>query len=101
MIGIRMQLFDDETPLVNIAGIHAAFWDATEVQFMEAPTGRSVSLETDSNGFLSIDLSDVSALESGDFGFLVLYRPDAVYNDSPMFIGKIKTSNITSGDKLY
>jgi hypothetical protein len=97
-IGVSLQLFDGSTPQVSLTGIQALWWDVTEPKDAGKPVGRSVGVTTDTNGYISLDLSNVSGLTVGDYGFLTLYKKnDADYTNSLVFSGKVQTSTVTSG----
>jgi hypothetical protein len=97
-IGVSLQLFNGSTPQVSLTGIQALWWDVTEPKDAGKPVGRSVGVTTDTNGYISLDLSYVSGLTVGDYGFLMLYKKDEVdYTNSLVFSGKVQTSTVASG----
>ena len=99
MIGISLQLFDESAEQVGLSGIKAIWWDTTD-PFGDAvaPIGRSEAVTTDASGYINLDLSSVSQLTVGDWGFLTLYRLDAGnHEDSLVFSGQVQTSDVVSG----
>jgi len=87
--------------LTNQSGITALWWDVDSVEDFTAPTGKTVSASTDSSGDMILDLSNVSGLSVGDYGFLVLYDEDlSDHKDSPTFVGKVQTSTVSGGTVL-
>jgi len=102
MIGVNLQLFDNTTPRANLSNIQAMWWDVTEPKDGTSPIGKSSSVTTDANGYINLDLSKVTGLSTGDYGFLMLYKLDGTdYKDSSVFAGKVQTSDITSGVDMY
>jgi len=102
MIGIHLQLFQGTTPLANQTDIQASWWDVTEPKDASAPVGKSAIVTTDANGYIDLDLSNVTGLAIGCYGFLTLYKlNDIDHEDSLVFSGKVQTSDITSGIDMY
>ncbi len=101
-IGITMRLHNAAgSALTNQSGITALWWDVDSVEDFTAPTGKTVSASTDSSGDMILDLSNVSGLSVGDYGFLVLYDEDlSDHKDSPTFVGKVQTSTVSGGTVL-
>ena len=102
-IGVQLRLYDGAgSPVVNQTEIQAIWWDSTDPNDGTAPVGGTYSAETDTNGDLVLDLSAVSSLLVGDYGFLMLYQPDSAdYHDALTFSGRVQTSDITSGAIMY
>ena len=102
MIGVNLQLFDGTTQKTSLSAIQAMWWDITEPKDGYRPIGKSSAVTTDSSGYINLDLSNVTGLTIGDYGFLMLYKLDATdHKDSLVFSGKVQTSNITSGVDMY
>ena len=100
-IGVSLQLFDGTSPRANLTGIQARWWDETEPKDFAISRGITESATTDSNGYVTLDLSHVTWLTVGDYGFLMLYKKDNTNSqDSLMFSGKVQTSTVTSGAVL-
>jgi len=98
MIGIHLQLFQGTTPLVNQTDIQASWWDVTEPKDASAPVGKSAIVTTDANGYIDLDLSNVTGLAIGGYGFLALYRlNESNHESSRTFSGKVQTADIVSG----
>ena len=98
MIGVNLQLFDNTTPQASLSNIQALWWDVTEPKDAGRPIGRSEIVTTDASGYVNLDLSNVSGLTVGDYGFLTLYKLDVTdHKDSLVFSGKVQTSTIASG----
>lgn len=98
-LGVSLQLFDGATAQASLSGIQALWWDSTaEPKNLDAPDGRSDAVTTDASGNISLDLSVVSGLSAGAYGFLMLYKLNATdHKDSLVFAGKVQTSTVTSG----
>jgi len=100
-IGVSLQLHDGATPQANLSGIQALWWDVSEPKDAGTPVGRSDAVSTDASGYVTLDLSNVSGLTVGDYGFLTLYKLDAAdHKDSLVFSGKVQTSVVALGDVL-
>ncbi len=101
-LGVTLRLHDSSGSLLsNQSGITALWWDQEEVFDLVSPIGKTQAATTDSSGDLILDLSDVSGLASGGYGFLALYKPDGSdHKDSPVFLGKVQTSSVSGGVKL-
>ena len=97
-IGVSLQLFDGTTPQANLSGIQALWWDVVEPKDAGKPVGKSAVVTTDASGYISLDLSNVSGLTAGDYGFLSLYKlGTGDMTDSLIFSGKVVTSTVASG----
>lgn len=97
-LGATLQLFNGATPQANLTGIQALWWDVTQPKDASTPVGRSDAVTTDASGYINLDLSNVSGLTAGDYGFLVLYKLDGTnHQDSQIFAGKVQTSTVGSG----
>lgn len=104
-IGVEIQLHDAAgNALASETGITALWWDEddpTDFTDFNKPTGRAIGLATDAEGWISLDLSAVSALAATDHGFLLLYKGDeSDFKDSKLFASKVEVESITSGDAL-
>ena len=98
MIGIKLRLFDDVTPRADLTGIQAIYWDAEEPVYADHPVGKSAVVTTDSEGDAYIDLSGVTELGVGDYGFLTLYQPNiSDPRKSLAFMGRVQLSEISAG----
>ena len=101
-IGVEIQLFDGASPLANLTGVQALWWDVESPLEMQRPIGKTAGANTDANGFLRLDLSNVTGLGVGASGYLILYMPDVSdHKASPTFQGKVATSNVASGVDMY
>ena len=101
-IGIEIQLFDGTSPLANLTGVQALWWDVESPLEMQRPIGKTAGANTDANGVLRLDLSNVTGLGVGASGYLILYMPDVSdHKASPTFQGKVATSNVASGVDMY
>ena len=100
--GVSLQLFDVSTPRASLTGIQACWWDVTEPKDFNSPIGKSNLVTTDASGFISLDLSNVTGLASGEDGFLLVYKLDgADHRESLIFAGKVTTSTVGSGVDMY
>lgn len=103
-LGVELRLYDDAgSAQASLTGIQACWWDVEELFDIDStPIGKSNAVTTDADGDITLDLSNVSGLTVGDYGYLVLYKLDATdYRDSLIFAGKVQTSTITSGVDMY
>jgi len=101
-IGISLQLFSDATPQANLSDIQALWWDVVEPKDASRPVGKATTVTTDASGYISLDLSNVTGLSVGGYGFLMLYQKDGINsNDSLVFSGKVQTSTVASGVDMY
>jgi len=99
--GVELQLFDGATPAASVSNIQAQWWDVEQPKDMSRPVGKAI-VSTDSNGYIYLDLSNVTGLAPTESGFLLLYKLDGTdHKDSPLFAGKVATSTITSGVDMY
>ena len=90
------------SPLANQSDIQALWWDVTQPKDASRPVGKTLVGTTDSSGFIKLDLSNVTGLSPGDYGFLLLYQLNgANHQNSPTFSGKVQTSTIASGVDMY
>src|SRR5574337_250340 len=102
-IGVHLQLYDASgTAIASQSGLQACWWDVTQPKDLTRPIGRTAVATTDSSGYLDLDLTNVTGLSSGDYGFLLVYKLDGTdHRDSPVFAGKVQTSSISSGVDMY
>src|SRR5574337_259210 len=102
-IGVHLQLYDASgTAIASQSGLQACWWDVTQPKDLTRPIGRTAVATTDSSGYLDLDLTNVTGLSSGDYGFLLVYKLDGTdHRDSPVFAGKVQTSSISSGVAMY
>lgn len=103
-LGVELRLYDDAgSAQASLTGIQACWWDVEELfDINSTPIGKSNAVTTDVDGDITLDLSNVSGLTAGDYGYLVLYKLDGSdYRDSLIFAGKVQTSTITSGVDMY
>ena len=105
MIGVNLQLFggfDGTIKQADLSDIQALWWDVIEPKDMQLPIGKTTIATTDENGYINLDLSDVTSLSIGGSGFLALYKLDDVDHEaSPIFSGKTTTSDIVSGIDMF
>lgn len=103
-LGISIQLHDaDNAPLSSLTGITALWWDFDDIESedFDAPLVKVSGLTTDSFGYLKLDLSEVSGLDIGDYGFVLLRKEDTIDDkDSLMFVGRYQTSDVTGAQPV-
>lgn len=101
-IGVEITLHDAAgDALASETGITALWWDEEEPADFKRPKGKATGLSTDGSGELAIDLSNVSWLTTGDYGFLLLHKgDDSDYKDSLVFASKVATSSVSGATKL-
>lgn len=90
--GISVQLYDGSTEQASVTGIHALWWDSEDPA--GTPTYQTTTASTDSAGVLTLDLDAVTTLELTNVGFLLLWKPDAVAQDSLAFSGQLAVVDI-------
>jgi len=102
-IGVHLQLYDASgTAIASQSGLQACWWDVTQPKDLTRPIGRTAVATTDSSGYLDLDLTNVTGLSSGDYGFLLVYKLDGTdHRDSPVFAGKVQVGSISSGVDMY
>src|SRR5574337_1200025 len=102
-IGVHLQLYDASgSPMASQSGIQACWWDVLQPKDLSSPIGKTSAATTDASGYLDLDLSNVTGLSSGDYGFLLVYKLDGTdHRDSPVFAGKVQISSISSGVDMY
>lgn len=81
---VSVTLYSDSTPRASLTGITALWWDVVP------PTGCPVfstnAATTNANGTLTLNLTDYTALEGNQTGFLLLYQHNATdYRKSNVF----------------
>lgn len=91
--GVSIQLYDGSTEQASISGIHALWWDSEDPA--GTPTYQTTTASTDSAGVLTLDLDAVTTLELTNVGFLLLWKPDAVAQDSLAFSGQLAVVDIS------
>jgi hypothetical protein len=100
-LGVSIQLFNNTTQQANIGSLMVSWWDETDPVSFKYPIGTAKYLTTNSSGYLNLDLSSVSALTSGDDGYLLVHKVDTNdYLGSLVFSGIVTTSTISSGTVL-
>jgi len=101
MKGISLQLNDAlDNPRASLEGIQAIWWDTTNPSG-SIPQGKSSVVTTDVNGFVNIDISNVTGLAIGALGFLQLYYYDSLdYRNSLIFQSQLAIQDIVSGVAL-
>lgn len=91
--GVSVQLYDGSTEQASITGIHALWWDSADPA--GAPVFETTTASTDAAGILTLDLDAVTTLELSGTGFLLLWKPETVTQDSPAFAGRLPVVDIS------
>jgi hypothetical protein len=99
--GIKLRLLDGVIPLSNLSNLICLWWDQTDVYEFYNPIGRTNVATTDANGDLILDLTEVSGVPSGQQGFLVVYKEDAIEKNSLVFANRVVVGDYSNGTKLY
>ncbi len=99
-LGVSLTLYDFATPLAEVDGIKAFWWDYEDPMDTDWPIGRADNLATDSSGNLKIDLTWVTQLQEYDYGFLLLWREGTSYQQDRIFAGRVPVTTITSGQRM-
>jgi hypothetical protein len=99
-IGISVRLYDNATAQVNKVGIRALWWNEVAPIVFTSPAGRADLATTDGDGDIDLDISDVSTLPVGGWGFLMLYQPQPDHQDSLVFAGRVQVTTVTGVLKM-
>lgn len=94
--GIAIPLYAGSTPRANITGITALWWDLT------APDGTpdiyTTTASTDASGVLTLNIDAATALDVGDYGYLLLHKDGTLgnqYRDALEFAGAVQITDIS------
>ena len=99
--GITLRLYNGATARTSLSGLVCLWWDSTDVYDFDAPQGRTDAGTTDGSGDLILDLSDVTGLSSGGWGYLLVRKEDGTdHEDSLVFQGRVQVGTVSSGAKL-
>lgn len=100
--GVRLQLNNSSgTPLPNLSGIVALWWDSNDETSLGPVRGRTATATTDASGYISLDISAVSKRSIGQTGFLVLHLPDLVdHKASRTFQSRCVIEDVTTTSAL-
>jgi hypothetical protein len=74
--GISIRLYNGNIPQINLNNLICLWWDQTDVYDFDTPIGRTNSATTDADGDLVLDLTEVSGLSTGGWGYLLVRRED-------------------------
>ncbi len=99
-LGVSLTLYDGSTPLAEMDGIKAFWWDYADPMDTDWPIGCADNLATDSSGNLKIDLTWVTQLQENDYGFLLLWREGTSYQQDRIFAGRVPVTTVTSGQRM-
>jgi len=100
MKGIRLQLHSGATNVGAQSGWQVMFWDVQQPKDGLRPVGKAI-VSTDADGYLNLDISNVTRLALEEFGFLQVYKLDATdHEDSLVFAGRVEVEDIVAGDDL-
>lgn len=100
--GVSVQLFDaNGAAIASTSGIEVLWYDADTIPEISLLYGSNAVVSTDGSGWINLDLSVITGLSVGEWGFLVCYKQDGGdYRSSPVFMSQMQVANITSGDVL-
>jgi len=100
--GISIRLYNGNIPQINLNNLICLWWDQTDVYDFDTPIGRTNVATTDADGDLVLDLTDVSGLSTGGWGYLLVRREDGGdHRDSLVFQGRVQVDDYSNGTKLY
>ncbi len=100
--GISIRLYNGNIPQINLNNLICLWWDQTDVYDFDTPIGRTNSATTDADGDLVLDLTEVSGLSTGGWGYLLVRREDVTdHRDSLVFQGRVQVDDYSNGTKLY
>lgn len=96
--GVQVRLYDDAGgEVASLSGITACWWDVATPTSAD-PVVRVTGLSTDADGWIKLDLSEITALPEGSETFLFLYKEDVSdYQDSLVFASKVLIADVTGG----
>lgn len=81
---VSVTLYSNTTPLANMTGLTAIWWDV--VPPLGNPAYSTASASTNANGTLILNLSDYTSLNATENGFLFVYQHNATdYRKSRLF----------------
>ena len=93
--GTRLRLHSGSTAQASLTGLTAVWWDGTTPHTFGAPTFAVNDAVTDGDGWIELDLSADTALDVGDYGFMLVYKEDGTdVRDSLVFAGQVQVSDI-------
>lgn len=83
-LGVSITLYAGTVPLPNLSGLTAMWWDA--VPPAGNPVFSTATASTNASGVLVLDLTEYTALNATQEGFLFVYQHNATdYKKSKMF----------------
>lgn len=94
--GATITLYYGDTPQASVSGIRALWWDATAPD-ATAPDFYTATASTDASGAITLDLDAATALDVGDYGYLVLHKDGTLaseYRDALAFQGAVQITDI-------
>lgn len=96
--GVQVRLYDDAgDEVASLSGITACWWDVATPTSAD-PVVRVTGLSTDADGWIKLDLSEITALAEDSETFLLLYKEDVSdYQDSLVFASKVLIADVTGG----
>lgn len=95
--GATITLYAGSTPQASVTGIRALWWDATAPD-ATAPDYYTATASTDASGLLTLDLDAATALDVGDYGYLLLHKDGTLgneYRDALEFAGAVQITDIS------
>ena len=97
--GVEVQLYNaDGTSCNSLTDVQIVWFDTPEPGDFTQVKAKSKTVTTDSSGWLKLNLENVSGLDTGQDGFLVVYKKDATdHKDSLLFASKMTLSSVTGG----
>lgn len=95
-IGVSLRLYDGSSAKTNLSGITALWWNDPAPMTFQSPNGRTELATTDADGDIELDISNISTLPVGGWGFLLLYKPATDYQDSLVFASRVQVTTITA-----
>jgi len=100
--GVEVRLYNAAgSPMANQTAIEVVWLDSASVVDFTQIKGKSGVLTTDADGWIKIDLDNVTGLAVGEFGFLICYKRNLTdHRDSPVFASKLEVASIASGTSI-
>lgn len=94
--GVVVRLYDGATAQASVTGLTALWYDEIQPHLWGAPDQASNTESTDANGDIVLDIDATTALNIGDYGFLLVYKADGSdVKDSLAFMGQVQVVDIS------
>jgi hypothetical protein len=101
-LGIEIRLYDGATARSPLSDLICLWWDSVDVGAFQSPVGCTRAASIDAQGYLILDLSAVSSLTAGEYGYLLVRREgESNHKEALVFQGRVSvTDSVSSGTVL-